>query len=64
MTKMNVLTPREAARYLKLTPATITRMCREGKMEGAFKVGRVWRIPLDSPTLHIQLYKRHARGRV
>jgi predicted site-specific integrase-resolvase len=34
-------------------PRTITRWCREGKLNGAVKVGRVWRIPEESPILYI-----------
>lgn len=35
------------ARLLDLSPNTVLLLCREGKMPGAFKVGRAWRIPLS-----------------
>jgi len=39
------LSPKAAAKRLGLTPATITRWCRQGKFPNAKKIGRVWRIP-------------------
>jgi predicted site-specific integrase-resolvase len=42
-------------------PRTITRWCREGKLNGAVKVGRVWRIPEESPILYIGREVRNAR---
>jgi excisionase family DNA binding protein len=41
------LSPKHAARILDLTPATITRWCRDGKFPHAKKIGRVWRIRGD-----------------
>jgi predicted DNA-binding transcriptional regulator AlpA len=37
--------PKYVAKRLSLTPATITRWCRDDKFPHAKKVGRVWRIP-------------------
>lgn len=37
-----LLTPREAAAFLRLNPRTVTRLAREGKL-AAIKVGRRWR---------------------
>jgi excisionase family DNA binding protein len=39
------LPPKRVAKMLDLTPATITRWCRDGKFPNAKKLGRVWRIP-------------------
>ena len=39
---MELLTPLELSRILKLHPFTVTRLAREGKLPG-FKVGGVWR---------------------
>jgi excisionase family DNA binding protein len=38
-----LLTPRQVADRLQVSPRTIARWCRDGKMAGV-KVGRVWRI--------------------
>lgn len=53
MTKMKrkLLTPREVAELLSVTPRTVARWCREEKIPGARKVGRVWRIE-DNPFYH------------
>lgn len=39
---MELLTPLELSRILKLHPFTVTRLAREGKLPG-FKVGGAWR---------------------
>lgn len=41
--KERLLTPREAGEWLGVTPRTVVRWIREGKMKGV-KVGRVWRV--------------------
>ncbi len=48
MTTMNVephavLTPEEAAAYLRINPQTVYRLLRAGKCPGV-KIGRQWRI--------------------
>lgn len=43
MKKQKLRTPRQVAEQLQLQPRTITKWCREGKID-AVKVGRVWRI--------------------
>lgn len=43
---MELLTPLELSRILKLHPFTVTRLAREGKLPG-FKVGGVWRFRKD-----------------
>ena len=45
MTKMKLLSTAEVARQTGFSPRTIARWCRDGKMDGAVKVGRVWRVP-------------------
>jgi len=39
------LTDLEAARLLRKHPRTIQRWCQAGKLPGAYKAGRSWRIP-------------------
>jgi len=39
------VSPEEAARAFSVQPETIRRLCREGKIPGARKIGGVWRIP-------------------
>jgi excisionase family DNA binding protein len=39
-----LLLPAEVARILRVTPRTIERYCKQGKLR-AVKVGRRWRIP-------------------
>ena len=41
-----MLTPREAAEYLKVPIETIWRWCREGTLP-AVKIGKYWRIPRE-----------------
>lgn len=37
-----LLTVKEVAKYLKLTPETVRAMARDGKLP-SYKIGRVWR---------------------
>lgn len=39
----DVLTPAEAAKYLRVNPQTVYRLLNEGTLHGA-KVGRTWRV--------------------
>lgn len=41
---MTVLTPEEAAEILKVSPKTVVQLCREGRIPGAKKIGRRWRM--------------------
>jgi len=43
---LELLTPHELSRILKLHPFTVTRLAREGKLPG-FKVGGSWRFRKD-----------------
>lgn len=40
-----VYTADELAEALHLAPSTVRLMCQRGEVEGAFKAGRLWRIP-------------------
>jgi PTS system nitrogen regulatory IIA component len=42
MDGQRLMTPREAAEYLRLNPRTVTRLAREGKLPGVL-VGKRWR---------------------
>ena len=39
------LSPEEYAEIVKVTPQIVCAMCRGGSIEGAFKFGRLWKIP-------------------
>jgi excisionase family DNA binding protein len=44
--------PEEVAEHFGVDPETIRRMARDGKIPGARRIGRLWRIPaefLDKP---------------
>ena len=49
-----ILTPQEVAEYLQLTPDTIYRYIREGKLAAA-KFGRHYRIPKENVDLFLSL---------
>ncbi|MBQ7262381.1 MAG: helix-turn-helix domain-containing protein [Synergistaceae bacterium] len=38
----------EAARLMKLDPSQVCRLCRDGRLEGATRIGREWLIPRSS----------------
>ena len=42
----DILTIEDAPNYLNVHPITLYRMLKRGDLPAAFKVGRVWRIPL------------------
>jgi excisionase family DNA binding protein len=48
-------TVEEVAEYYAVSPETVRRMCREGKIPGAKQFGRQWRIPIkfleETPTI-------------
>jgi excisionase family DNA binding protein len=37
----------EVAKILRVPETRIRKLCREGRMPGAFRVGKSWRIPAD-----------------
>lgn len=42
---LDLLTPDEAASELKVPVRTVVQLCAQGRIPGAAKVGRRWRIP-------------------
>ncbi|MBQ9697192.1 MAG: AAA family ATPase [Acidaminococcaceae bacterium] len=56
---MNYLTINEAAEKWNVTPRRIQQLCKEGKIDGAIKEGRSWKIPEDAVIL-----LRNAKRRV
>jgi excisionase family DNA binding protein len=44
--------PEEVAKHFSVNPETIRKMCKEGKIPGVRRIGKLWRIPaefLDKP---------------
>jgi len=60
--EIRLLTPAEVGEILGFKPRTITRWCREGKIYGAQKYGRVWRIPRATVIRHLQAQRRYTGG--
>jgi len=46
-----------AAEMLGMTPRGVRKQCAEGKIEGARKFGRVWRIPKSSVSVQTNAFK-------
>ena len=44
----DMMTVKEAAKMWNISDQRITTYCREGRIEGAYKVGRSWRIPANA----------------
>ena len=42
------ITRTDAAKMLSVTPRTVTTYARQGKFEGAFKLGQAWAIPMKA----------------
>ena len=40
-----VLTASELAKIMRVHPFTVTRLARQGRIKGAFRMGGVWRFP-------------------
>ena len=49
---VHLLDPKEAASRLGLSQRTVAKMARDGRLPGAIKVGRGWRIPEDQLNPH------------
>ncbi len=47
--KLELLTPKEVAEILRVSPRTVQRWVKEGKLR-AVRVGRLWRIPSTALT--------------
>lgn len=43
-----IWTPAEIAARWQVTESAVVGMCRTGRLPGAFKAGRQWRISLDA----------------
>jgi excisionase family DNA binding protein len=44
-TAPDVLTAGELAKLMRVHPFTVTRLARQGRIKGAFRMGGVWRFP-------------------
>ena len=53
-TKSAFLRSIEVARLLNVSQRTITRYCRLGLFEGAFPIGKYWRIPQSAVDQFVQ----------
>lgn len=42
-----ILVPDEAARLLRINKQVLLRKARQGKIPGAFKIGKLWRFRLN-----------------
>ena len=51
----NLVSAREAARILNVTPTRIAFLCRQGRFENAEKIGSGWIIPLEAVMTHKRL---------
>lgn len=56
-----LLTVEEAAGWLNVSDSKIRRMCEMGELEGAFKVGAVWRVPSSAVAAYISRRQAEAR---
>ena len=54
----DVVSVEEAAKVLGYRNSSITMLCRQGKMEGAFRKGHQWLIPKAT----VESYERNPRG--
>jgi excisionase family DNA binding protein len=53
---MGYLTSQEVAEALRVPETRIRKLCREGRMPGALRIGKSWRIPADIfEQLHAQV---------
>lgn len=44
----DMMTVKEAAKMWNISDQRITTYCREGRIEGAYKIGRSWKIPVNA----------------
>ena len=51
----NFVSTKEAAQILKVTPARIGFLCRQGRFKGAEKIGAVVIIPREAVLNHVRL---------
>ncbi|MDP4118858.1 MAG: helix-turn-helix domain-containing protein [Bacillota bacterium] len=45
---MKILTTRQASELWNVSPRRITRLCEEGRIKDAAKVGGIWIMPVDT----------------
>lgn len=53
------LTPKEYATERRLHFQTVYKLLREGKIDGAVKIGRSWRIAWNRPLVWVELKSKH-----
>ncbi len=46
---MEFITAKEAAKKWGITPRRVQILCAEGRIEGAWRLGNAWAIPLNAP---------------
>lgn len=51
----------EVAQAVRLSPATVRRMCAAGQISGAVRIGATWRIPRDSVCKMLDPGYEHSR---
>ena len=44
-----LMTTRDASEIWGITPRRVQILCDKGKVQGAFRMGRTWIIPKDTP---------------
>ena len=53
---MSYVTAAQYGRVMRLHPVTVRRLCREGKVAGAVKIGAQWRIKMEDP-MQVELHR-------
>jgi len=46
---MNYITTKEVSEKWGITTRRVTKLCKEGRIDGALMMGNIWVIPKDSP---------------
>ena len=46
---MEFITAKEAAKKWGITPRRVQILCSEGRIEGAWRLGNAWAIPMNAP---------------
>ena len=54
-TRNSFVSVSEAAKILKIDRSRVGRLCREGRFEGASKIGKSWIIPREAVLNHTHL---------
>lgn len=45
---MDIMTAKQASKLWGITSRRVSEMCRQGKIEGAAKIGAAWVMPVDT----------------